>query len=474
MYQAMIEDYFETHAQELIEAVCRLVRIPSVKGDASPGKPFGDGPAAALREGLLLASELGFRTENLSGYVGTVDMNQEETMLHIWGHLDVVAGGPGWKKTDAFSPLLSGDLLYGRGTSDDKGPILAALFAMKAVKDLKIPLSKNVRLILGTDEESGMQDVAWYYERHPYAPHTFSPDAQFPVINLEKGHLQPHLEKAFPESREAVRLLSLTTECPVNMVPPTAKATVLGLSMDLVKPVCAQLEPVLRVSFTLHEEKSVLTIFSQGHATHASTPEKGINALTALITLLCHLPLSDTEATRTLHSLHSYFPHDDHEAKALGLAQSDELAGPLTLTLSVMDWTEQGMKARFDARTPRCATEENTLQQAKTILGEHGITLDGHLNPAHYVPEDSPFIQTLLRAYETYSGRKGTCLSMGGGTYVHNIPGGVAFGANMPDFVSHLHEPDECVSTSELLTACKIFTQVIVDLCSSPEVSSHA
>lgn len=474
MYQQMIEDYFRTHGQELLEAVCRLVRIPSVKGEACADKPFGDGPAAALEEGLLLASELGFRTENLAGYVGTVDMNEQETVLHIWGHLDVVAPGPGWTVTDAFSPLLLGDLLYGRGTSDDKGPLVAALFAMKAVKDLKLPLSKNVRLILGTDEESGMQDVSWYYERHPYAPNTFSPDAQFPVINLEKGHLQPHLHKRFLESQAPLRLLTLSTDCPVNMVPPTAKATLSGLTAETVRPLCHELAPALNVSFTLREEGSHLSILSQGRATHASTPEQGENALTALLALLCRLPLSDCEETRTLHSLHALFPHGDHEARALGLAQRDALSGPLTLTLSVMDWTESGMKARFDSRTPLCATEENTLLAAKHALSEHGIALEGHLTPAHYVPEDSDFIQTLLRCYERYSGRVGACLSMGGGTYVHNIPGGVAFGANMPDFVSHLHEPDECISVSELLTACKIFTQVIIDLCSSPEVPSHA
>lgn len=474
MYKQRIENYFKTHEKELLDAVCRLVRIPSTKGEPSTGKPFGDGPAAALEEGLLLASELGFHAENLSGYVGVADMNDKETALHIWGHLDVVAPGPGWTVTDAFSPLRSGDLLYGRGTSDDKGPLVAALFAMKAVKDLEVPLSKNVRLIMGTDEESGMQDVSWYYERHPYAPNTFSPDAQFPVINLEKGHLQPHLQKSFSEPTASVRLLSLKTDCPVNMVPPTAKASLIGLTADAVQPLCHELEPVLKVSFSLTEQDSILSILSQGRATHASTPEKGENALTALMTLLCRLPLSDCDSTSTLHSLHTLFPHVDHEAKALGLAQQDELAGPLTLTLSVMDWTTQGMKARFDARTPLCATEENTLLAAKHALFAHGIALEGHLNPAHYVSEDSDFIQTLLRCYETYSGRSGACLSMGGGTYVHNIPGGVAFGANMPDFISHLHEPDECISISELLTASQIFTQVIIDLCSLPEVSPHA
>jgi succinyl-diaminopimelate desuccinylase len=465
MYQEQIEAYFAKKESDLVAAISRLVRIPSVKGPPSPGMPFGEGPYLALSEALDLARELGLSAKNLDGYVGVADINDKETNLDILAHLDVVEPGPGWTVTDPFDPKLIDGLLYGRGTSDDKGPLVAALFAMKAIHDLEIPLSHNVRLIMGTDEESGFADIHWYYENYPYAPYTFSPDASFPLTNLEKGHFQPFLRKSWFEAKTSPQVISLTGSPQINVVPPKAEALITGLSLNAVQPYCQQMEQELAVTFSLSPTEEGLSIICTGQGTHASTPEEGNNALTALITFLSRLPLAACESTQTLQALQTLFPHGDHTANALNIAQSDSLSGPLTLTLTMMNLSPSGMEARFDCRTPRCATEENCLFIAKNTLQSYGIELEGHINPAHYVPEESPFVQNLLRCYEQYTGQKGTCISTGGGTYVHDIPGGVAYGACMPGFDSCLHGPDERVSILDLLTACKIFTQAIIDLC---------
>ena len=145
MYQEKINAYFDTpEAREtLVKAISRLVKINSVRGETQPGKPFGEGPAAALAEGLALAGEWGFRTENVENYVGTADLNDKETRLHILGHLDVVGEGKGWD-TDPYTCVEKDGMLYGRGVSDDKGPVVCALMAMKAVKDLGLPVHANV------------------------------------------------------------------------------------------------------------------------------------------------------------------------------------------------------------------------------------------------------------------------------------------------------------------------------------------
>ena len=157
MYQDKINAYFDDPArrQQLVECISRLVRIRSVREEAQPGMPFGPGPAAALAEALKLAGELGFATKNYDNYVGAVDFNDQETQLHILCHLDVVGEGTGWTVTEPYEPIEVDGMLYGRGTDDDKGPAVAALLAMQAVRDLGVPLKKNVRLLLGTDEESG-------------------------------------------------------------------------------------------------------------------------------------------------------------------------------------------------------------------------------------------------------------------------------------------------------------------------------
>ncbi len=221
LHQSAIEGYFAQQEDLLVEAVSRLVRIDSTLGPAQPGQPFGPGPAAALEAFLSLAQEWGLPGENLSGYVGTVDLNnQPDTALHILGHLDIVDAEKGWTVTAPFQPKVVDGLLYGRGTADDKGPMVAALLAMKAIRDLKLPLTKNVRLIAGTDEETGFRDIKWYYGSHPYAPHTLSPDADFPIINLEKGHYQPTFQAAWPQETALPRVAAFSGGTRLNMVPP--------------------------------------------------------------------------------------------------------------------------------------------------------------------------------------------------------------------------------------------------------------
>ena len=157
MYKQQIDSYFADPARraQLVEHISRLVRVRSVREEAKPGMPFGPGPAAALAEGLKLAEELGFSVQNYDNYVGTVDLNGQDTALHILCHLDVVGEGTGWTVTAPYEPKEVDGMLYGRGTDDDKGPACAVLMAMQAVKDLGVPLKHNARLILGTDEESG-------------------------------------------------------------------------------------------------------------------------------------------------------------------------------------------------------------------------------------------------------------------------------------------------------------------------------
>ena len=142
--QQRIDAYFNDPARraQLIAAISRLVAVKSVREDAAPGQPYGPGPAAALAEGVALAREMGFQAENLENYVATADLNDKDTALHILGHLDVVGEGKGWD-TDPYTCVEKDGMLYGRGVSDDKGPVVCALMAMQAIRDLEIPLQHN-------------------------------------------------------------------------------------------------------------------------------------------------------------------------------------------------------------------------------------------------------------------------------------------------------------------------------------------
>ena len=461
--EARISRWVDDHRDAYIRDVSRLVAIRSVSGPAEEGKPFGPGPAAALEEAKRICGELGFLTEDHDGYVLTADVCREDTVLDILAHLDVVGEGEGWD-TDPYTAVEKDGCLYGRGTDDDKGPAVAAAYAMACVREL-FPLKRNVRLILGTDEESGSGDIRHYYAAHKPAPNTFSPDASFPVFNTEKGGLTGRFRKAWPRQEILPRIALLEGGYRINVLPADARAVVLGLSPELAEKSAAPLAKELGVQLTIKAAGDGAELAVKGLAAHASTPEQGVNGITALIRILSALDLPRHPAAEALGELDRLLPHGDSAGRALGIAMADEISGPLTLAFSLLHVDETGLDGSFDSRIPICATEENCLLPARKAFEDLGFTFTGALRPPHHTAADTPFIRSMLRRYEEFSGRKGECLSMGGGTYVHDIPGGVAFGAAMPDFESNLHGANERMNIADMLTAVKIFAAVILDLC---------
>ena len=466
MYKKEIEGYMEAHRQEMIDDICTLCRINSEKMPYSEGKPFGEGPFAALQMALSMAEKYGFSITNYDNYVGTADLNDGERCLDILAHLDVVPAGEGWTETEAFEPVVKDGRLYGRGTADDKGPAVAALYAMRAVKELGLPVKKNVRLILGTDEECGSSDIAEYYEREPEAPMTFSPDASFPVINTEKGRLEGHFSASFAPAAADARLVRLEAGIKVNVVPGKAKAVVAGVDLDTLKRTAEEAEAETGISFSFEQTEEGMEITAQGEGAHASTPQEGKNALTGLLVYLTRLPLTDCPQMQAVRSLVKLFPHGDTRGEAVGIAMEDELSGALTLAFSMLRVGEDSLEGMFDSRCPICGNKDNVLRVVKAAMAAEGILLQNDsMTPPHHVDGESHFVKTLLKAYEEYTGQKGSCQFTGGGTYVHDLKNGVAFGAAMPETDNHMHGADEFAVVDELVMSAKIFAQVIVDLC---------
>ena len=468
-YQEQIEAYWSDPAREreLVAAVSRLVAVKSVKGEAEPGKPYGPGPAAALDEALALCRELGFTVTDYDHYVGLADLNDKETRLHILGHLDVVGEGSGWD-TDPYTCVEKDGLLYGRGVSDDKGPVVCALLAMKAVRDLGLPLTANARMILGTDEESGSEDIAYYYSKEPYAPYAFTPDADFPLINIEKGHYHPDFGAEWAQSAALPRVAAMTGGFRTNVVPPEAEAMVLGVFPADVQALCDAVAERTGAVFTVNGSANGCHIHCAGRNAHAASPDDGINAIAALLEVLAGLELADCGSTRAVKAMHTLFPFGDNRGKALGIAQEDAESGPLTLNLAIMKLTETGFSAKFDVRFPLCANEDNCKKACEASFAAHGIAVTGSpdMTTVHCVEAGSPLVQTLLNCYSTYTGVKAPKpIAIGGGTYVHDIPGGVAFGCDFPGFDPKMHAADEQASIKNLLLSCKIFTQAIAELC---------
>ncbi len=468
-YRDEVEAYLDGKKDEMIADLEKLMRIESRRGEEKPGMPFGEGPAKAVAAAEEMMKGYGFTVTNYDNYVVTADLSDKEKALDILAHLDVVPVTDDWTVTKPFEPKIVDGKIYGRGSSDDKGPAIAALYALRAIKDLNIPMKHSVRLILGSDEECGSGDLARYYQIEKEAPYSFTPDADFPLINIEKGRMEAHFEASFPEDeREKLpRIKSFTSGDKANVVPGKAVFSVEGVSADVLNNAVKETEAETGVSFTVTEEGSDLfTVEAKGLAAHASLPEEGKNALTASLRLITRLPLADTEGAKALSALDLLLPYEDTRGEKLGIYSREERSGETTVCFSILSYTPEGLTGTFDARLPIGCTDENTRLPAADLMGRYGITLlDEPMVKPHCVPGDSEFVKILLDSYEHYSGRKGEALSTGGGTYVHELERGVAFGCMMPDVDNHMHGDDEFMVIDTLMMSAKIFADAVIRIC---------
>ena len=457
-YQEQIHAWVGAHQEEMIADLAELVAIRSVQGEAAENAPFGTESARALRLMLEKCEGYGFSTENVDWHAGSASFGEAPEKLGILAHLDVVPEGEGWLH-DPFTLTADSDMLIGRGTSDDKGPAVAALYALRAVKELGIPLQHGVRLIYGTNEENGSKDMKYYMQQRKMPPLVFTPDGDYPVITLEKGMIQLRLTADFTDGKS--RVVSLKAGGAVNAVPASADAVLCGVSIDQF--LATRVKEYPGTVIAAHEdEQGLLHIHVDGKSAHASTPELGKNALTLMLELLNVLPLPG-EQGRILRRLSELYPYGETDGSTPGIAASDELSGALTLLLSVMDMNETSMTAWNDIRFPVCRKGVDLVAAMQAVLP---ISAEAPLcDEPHNTDENSEFVQTLLRIYENVTGNPGKCLAIGGGTYVHHIEGGVAFGATFPGEDIHMHGAEEYIRKEHLLLDAEMMALAIAELC---------
>ena len=467
MYKEQLEAYIESKKEDMLRDLMRLVRIDSQRQAEKPGMPFGEGPARVLAEASDLMEQYGLKVRNYDNYVVTGDFGPEERQLDILAHLDVVPVSDNWTVTAPFEPLVRDGRIYGRGTSDDKGPAIAALYAIRAVKDLGLPLRRGVRLILGSDEECGSSDLEYYYSREKEAPCSFTPDADFPLINLEKARLQKSFSAKVIVQKGEPGVESFAAGTKVNVVPDQAVCVITGPDPEAVRAAAAGCGEKTGAAFTVEPEKDGrLRITARGKASHAMMPEGGINAATALLELLAGLDLGDAPSALLIRSLHDVFPHGITDGRGQGIAMADDKSGALTLNAGIITLENGELSGTLDLRIPLCGTDENVTKILDDRLTGAGFTPDDSvIVPAHYVPEDSAFVKTLLAAYEEHFGEKAEPLYTGGGTYVHHLERGVAFGCAREGVDNHMHGGDEFMETEVFLKSSVLFADVIMRLC---------
>jgi len=454
-----IKDYIYYHKDEMLSTLARLIEIPSVSGEPQDGAPFGVEPKRALDEMCRICGEMGYSTSVCEDAVGSAQLAPEgaEVALGILCHLDVVPCQPENWATDPYKLTEKDGVLYGRGVIDDKGPAVAALYAINCVRDLGIPLKKGVRLIFGTDEENGSADMELYMKNEKLPPNVFTPDGSFPVINVEKGMMRSFFDGAYAGGR--VRCFH-GGSIP-NAVPDKAYAETGAALSEVQAAIAADKSGAV---FNAEDIGGCVRITADGKSAHASTPEGGINAVTALIALLNRLPNEGGQA-EILRGLERVFPFGETDGASVGLKAQDK-TGATTLVFSIFDMEQGKCRGTVDVRFPTCLDLAVVEEKERAALTSAGCTFDTFMgDEPHCVDEDSEFVQALLRVYERVEGEKGHCIAIGGGTYVHHVEGGVAFGVERGDTDYHMHGADEFITLDELLKDAVLFAEAIAEVC---------
>ena len=448
-----IHQLLDSYRDEFIDMLTRWIRVPSVKDEPAEGAPFGTEVRRMLDMAVADAQAMGFAVRAFDGYAMDATLGDAPEAVAVLGHLDVVPAGDGWQ-VPAFGAVLEGDKLYGRGTSDDKGPSLAAMFAMRAIKEAGLPLKRSIRLILGCDEESGWEDMA-YYSTHADMPEMgFSPDASFPVINTEKAMLHAVLHAPLGEGAELVR--EFFTGERLNVIPGESRVLLAG--GDELAARVADYAASTGLPYTAQVTDEGVWVTAEGIPGHSAYPEGRRNAIGMMLLLLKALGVKGALAT-----LADAVGMESNGA-SLGCACEDEVSGPLTCNMGILHVENGVITATLDMRCPVSADLDALESAAKAALPGFAFDTVEKKEP-HHVPADSELVSNLLAAYHEETGLEPKALSTGGGTYAKCLKQGVAFGASFPDDEDLAHQAGEYATITGLMTSARIYANALIRLC---------
>lgn len=458
----------EARKEDLLNDLIELLKVPSVRDDdaATEDAPLGPGPRDALLKFLEIGERDGFKTKNVDNLAGYMEYGEGDEMLGIIGHVDVVPVGQGWD-TDPFEPVIKDNRIYARGSSDDKGPMMAAYYALKIIKDLNLPVSKRVRFIFGTDEETGWTGMNHYLEVEETPDFGFSPDAEFPIINGEKGNMVANIHLKGANDGE-YQLVKFTAGLRPNMVPEEAVAEVKMPveAEDAFAEAFAKFMDESPVTGEVDFDDDIATITVHGKAAHGASPQAGENAATYLAAFLKDYPFNG--AAKEYLEIAGTYLHNDPYAEKLGLREHDEKMGDLTMNVGIFSFDQNSddntinLNFRFPTGTDKAIVDhvEEVLSPKFDITVE---LLPGTHVP-HYVPGDDPLVQTLLDVYHEHTGLPAHEQVIGGGTFGRLLERGVAYGAMFPDSIDTMHQANEFMDLDDLYRSAVIYADAIYRL----------
>lgn len=462
-YQNAISNFIDNRKSEMTEKLSELIRMPGVKTTAKDKMPYGEEVFKTLKFSENMIRNMGFKVERFNNSLSAVSLDDKPKELGILCHLDVVDASPeGWD-TLPFEPVIKDNMIYGRGAYDNKGAFIAALYGLYAVKELNIPLKYGVGLYMGTDEESGGEDLEKFTKENSLPPKVFVPDSHFPVGISERGIIQ------LSGSTKVVsdKVIYVHSGQQINSIPETAEVKIKLDIKDCNKKSKAisieQTEQINEIKEILNgidgikyevavdsNDTSIVNVKIFGQSSHVSRPHTGINAATAALRLM---EQTDKAAFEEMSKL---FPHNIFYGEGFGFGKEN-----LTLSFTVLDYDKGELKFKTDSRVN--LTESSREAADKIISKLPGDTKVVRLDEPHSVSPDSEIVKDLLSVYKNHTGRDDEVYGMSGVTYAHNIPGAVVFGAVIPeDGSGGAHGANERFNLDTMTKAAKIYADAIV------------
>lgn len=465
-----IDELVKSYREDMIQSLEELVSIPSVINleNAGEGAPFGMEIRSALDGLLKLAGELGFETRDYDGYAAAVDFGTEGKEVGILSHIDVVPPGNGWSK-NPFVPEIVNGKMYGRGTIDDKGPLVASLYAMKAVKESGLPIRNHVRHIIGCDEETGHRCIKYYLTKEKGPDLGFSPDGMFSVIHAEKGILrfQIQMNRKLPDTKElcVIRIAGGTV---VNAVPNIAEVW-LGGPGEQLEEVQKEFQ-VKAAEGSAKMEGDVLHLTFPGVSAHAMQPWLGENAILSMIRFLKEVPFGDRKTREYFQNLDTLFG-DGWEGRNLGVACQDQLSGKLSMNLGILNVEGEKTELKVDVRCPVHIDLDTVWKTICLTCEKYGFRPEyWQKRPPLYVPKDARLVQILLDVYEDVTGKREEAITIGGGTYCRDVENFVSFGPVFPGEPELAHEADEFIDLDQMVECARLYAQALYRLLQADQI----
>lgn len=436
---------------EIIGGIQDCIRIDSVGGEPEKDAPYGRGPKAALEYALELGKSLGFRTANVGNKAGYVEMGEGNEMIAVLGHLDVVPVGDDWKYPP-FGAEIHDGVLYGRGVADDKGPTIGAIYAMKAIQELGLPIDRRIRVIFGTNEERGCDCIRHYVQAGEESPVLgITPDAEYPLIFFEKGMTTVIGGKKNPK-QGAIHVLKFQGGTAGNIVP---------LHCRLVLEGEHQVPESNEISVTIQNGNTVIE--AEGISAHGSRPELGENAICKLLLAVREMGIGGD--FQKLADFVSEKIAKETNGKTLGIYFKDEETGETTVNLGVIEYTDKEMSVNLDIRYPKNGDHETVYHRMKEAFEAYDMEILEHrTTDMLYVPKDSELVQKLMKVYQEGTGENLQPKAIGGGTYAKMFKNMVAFGPIFPGEPDIAHQPNEHMSIEQLMKSIELTAAAMAEL----------